>query len=198
MTVHLIHGFNVSDGGRGSVGRLQPHIPGAEIAHDYGWAGLVGLRCKNQKAIREILPKIKQGDVLIGHSNGALICWELARRLKGKLGAVIVINPAMRRDALWPAGLPVLCLSNTDDWIVTLGRAWGRLASVGGLAPHGWGAAGRYGFTTGQKNVKSWNTANPLVWGDNAVSGHSALFSDDKVAYWGSRITEWLYRRRLL
>jgi len=190
VTVHLIHGFNVSDGGKGSIGQLRPHLPGSELLHNYGWTGLLMLRCTNREAVRQILPKIKPGDFLIGHSNGALICWELAELLGDKLGGVVVINPALRRDTLWRPGLPVLCLHNSKDWVVQLGRVWGRLVSLGGLNPHGWGAAGRYGFnpTTTVANI---NTADEEIW-EWPVQGHSSIFKPGAVAYWAGIIDQWI------
>lgn len=192
MTVHLIHGFNVWDGGQGSVGKLRPFIKGTETLHDYGYTELFMLRCANRRAVTQILAHIKPGDFLVGHSNGGLICWELARILKDKLGGIVVINPALRRDSLWPHEVPVLCLHNSKDWIVQLGRAWSRLVSMGGLNFHGWGAAGRYGFdNTNGGRVANFDTADEEIWGE-PVQGHSAIFEDDAVAYWGHIIDQWI------
>ena len=216
MTTWVIHGFNVSDGGKGSVGKLVPHLPGRVELYDYGWTGLLSLRCRNRQVVSDLLKRIKPGDILIGHSNGGLICWELAARLRDKLAAVVVINPALRRDARGPDDLPVLCIHNSTDWVVQLGRIWGRLVTPGdgwedyalnlatkgkwravgrahqmlNIAPHGWGAAGRYGFTTSQagKSVTNWDSA--MEWWDGGVKGHSGVF--DKPEYWGRMITAWL------
>lgn len=215
MTVWLIHGFNVTDGGEGSIGKLAPCLPGDVQMYDYGWTGLITLRCRNRKVVSDLLKRIKPGDILIGHSNGALICWELAMRLRDRLGAVVVINPSMRRDTRWPDGLPVLCVHNSTDWVVQLGRIWGRLVTPGDgwedyalnlatsgkwkaveraqrvmqITPHGWGAAGRYGFTAGQDaTVTNWDSA--MEWWDGGVSGHSGVFT--KPDYWGRMISAWL------
>lgn len=190
MTVHLIHGFNVSDGGEGSIGNLRPFIDGAEKLHNYGWTGLLMLRCTNRQAIKNIIPKIKPGDIIIGHSNGALICWELAQIFGKSLGGVVVINPALRRDTLWPIGVHVLCLYNSTDWVVQLGRIWGRLVSLGGLNPHGWGAAGRYGFKE-TCTVTCFDTADGLIW-RRPAKGHSGLFKPGVVGYWGYIINDWI------
>lgn len=74
--VHLIHGFNVSDGGEKSILRLIPfleHHGIPYIAHDYGWVGPILLRWRNDKTVQDIKDSIEPGDILIGHSNGALI-----------------------------------------------------------------------------------------------------------------------------
>lgn len=189
MTTWLVHGFNVTDGGRGSVGRLKPHLAGDVRGFSYGWTGLLKLRVTNAQATRQLLARVKPGDVLIGHSNGALVCLNVAREFQ-RLGAVVVINPALRRDTRWPSGLPVLCLANSTDWVVQVGRAWSRLVSLGGLTPHGWGAAGRYGFTAGQPHVSSWDTAAGH-WGVPA-EGHSGIFAPRCVKYWGALVRSWL------
>ena len=195
MTVHLVHGFNVYDGGRNTVARLAPYFPpGTARVHNYGWTGLLRLRRVNRRAVDDLMAAVKPGDFLIGHSNGALICWEVAQRLGAQLGGVVVINPSMRRDTLWPEGLPVLCLANATDWVVQMGRAWGRLVSLGGLTPHGWGAAGRYGFTAGQRNVVSLDTSDS--WWTEPVKGHSGVFHPPGLDYWGAKVAGWVDRPR--
>ena len=183
MTVHLVHGFNVSDGGKDTVRRLEPFIPGSEIAYDYGWTGLLFLKCNNAKAIAHIEPRIKPGDILIGHSNGALIIWQLVQKHADKLAGVILINPALRRDTIWPDGLQVLCLYNSTDWVVQLGRIWARLVSLGGLRFHGWGAAGRYGFDQKSETLSNWDTNSNAF--SVRVEGHSGLFKEPGLTYWG-------------
>jgi pimeloyl-ACP methyl ester carboxylesterase len=183
VSIILLHGFNVADGGRNSVRKLEPYIEGVEIAPDYGWTGVIGLRCANRRAIETIGPTLKRGDVLIGHSNGALICWELAIRYPNKIAGVIVINPALRRDTLWPESLPVMCVHNATDWVVELGRMWARLVSLGGLNFHGWGAAGRHGFTSRQARVRNWDSSKGLI--SKPVRGHSGLFKRPQVEPWG-------------
>lgn len=188
MTVYLLHGFNVGDGGKNTIARLEPYLPGTEVLHAYGWVGLIRLRCVNARTVQELEREVQPGDVVVGHSNGCLIAWELSRRVH--LGAVVCINPALRRDTLWSSDTPVLCLHNSTDWVVQLGRWWGRLTSLGGIRPHGWGAAGRYGFDP-QENVACWDTAAPY-W-PHPVKGHSGVFKDpEALAYWGHAIAGWL------
>lgn len=191
MTTWLVHGFNVSDGGRGSIGRLKPYLEGDVRRFSYGWTGLLKLRVTNRQAERQLLQLVRPGDVLIGHSNGALVCHRVAQRLGDQLAAVVVINPALRRDTRWPDSLPVLCLANSTDWVVQLGRVWSRLVSLGRVVPQGWGAAGRYGFTSHQPNVTNYDTA--MAWWTYPVRGHSGLFEGRTAPrYWGGMIRTWL------
>lgn len=188
MTTWVVHGFNVWDGGEGSVGALLPFIDDGRL-HSYGWTGLVGLPCANSRAVRSLLETIEPGDSIVAHSNGSLIAWQTAQIVP--LSAVVCINPALRRDTVWPDSLPTLCLHNSTDWVVQLGRVWGRLTDWDGVKAAGWGAAGRYGFTQGQDNVKNWDTAAPY-WG-RPVAGHSGMFKEPRDAeYWGGLIRSWL------
>lgn len=194
MTVHLIHGFNVTDGGKGSIRKLGPFISSITVPHDYGYAGLITLRCVNAKAVDQITLLIKRGDFLVCHSNGCLIAWHIANKLRWKLGGVVVINAALRRDTQWPSYLPVLCLHNSSDNIVQLGRAWSRLVSLGGIHPHGWGAAGKYGLDAGRipnNFVENLDTADD--WWGYPVKGHSGMFKDKYTAeFWADIINSWM------
>lgn len=189
MTAWLLHGFNVSDGGTDTVGLLEPYLPGTERIIDHGWAGPITVASVNDDAVAELVSRAKPGDVVIGHSNGCLIAWRAAQQVR--FGAVVTINPALRRDTLWPHGMPVLNLYNSTDWVVQLGRIWGRLVTATGLETLGWGAAGRYGFTSGQSDVCNLDTHAPY-W-PHPVSGHSGVFRDDEALdYWGRYINQWI------
>lgn len=187
-TAHLIHGFNVSDGGARTVGRLRPSLEAAGWRvrlHDYGWTGPLLLRLANRRVVRELQAAIAPGDVVIGHSNGCLIAWQLAEC--SRLSAVVCIQPALRRDTRWCT--PVLCLYNRHDWAVRFGRLWARLASRLTRRWHGWGAAGASGFAPGP-NITNWDTADPSVYAP--ARGHSAVFQEPALTLWGSRIRRWL------
>lgn len=185
---HLIHGFNVSDGGRGSVRRLARWLPDP-VPHTYGWVFLLRLRWINDRTVEEMLPTIRPGDVLIAHSNGCLIAWRLVMA-GAPVAAVVCIQPALRRDTHWPERLPVLCCHNQDDGAVGWGRIWGRFISVANpwRNRHGWGAAGKHGFTAGQALVTNWDT------GDDAIpaTGHSGIFREPALSRWGPKISRWL------
>lgn len=185
MTCWAIHGINVWDGGRDSIGSLLPYLDDASL-HEYGWTGLVGLPCANDRAVRSLLKVIRPCDSIVAHSNGCLIAWQVAQIVT--LSSVVCINPALRRDTIWPSGLPVLCLHNSTDWVVQLGRIWGRLTDWDGVRANGWGSAGRHGFTTEQDTVYNWDTsADHWVF---QVKGHSGIFT--RASYWGPIIGRWV------
>ena len=185
MTTWLIHGFNVRDMGKGSIDKLLHYIPNS-LDYDYGYVGLISLKKVNRRTINEFLEVIKPGDTIVAHSNGCLIAYQIAERIP--IDAIVCINPALRRDTIWPENTAVLCLANKTDWIVELGRIWARLVSLGCIKTHGWGSAGRHGFTSDQPNVKNWHT-DDWFW-LYPVTGHSGLFKNPK--YWGGMISKWL------
>jgi hypothetical protein len=188
MATHLIHGFNVWDGGRGSILRLSQWLTEPR-SYDYGWVFLLRLRWVNDRTVEEMLPTIAPGDVLVAHSNGCLIAWRLVMA-GAPVSAVVCIQPALRRDTRWPDTLPVLCLHNPHDWAVALGRVWGRLVSVANpwRERHGWGAAGRHGFTSGQPMVVNWDTSD----GYPPAEGHSAVFDEPALYRFGPAIARWI------
>lgn len=192
MRVHLFHGFNVWDGGKGTTDRLAPFLKAKGhivIEQDYGWVGLLGLRFRNRSVVEKAAEQIRSGDVIIAHSNGCLIAWELAN-MGLPIRAVICIQPALRRDSLWPMTAKVLCLHNDGDIPVRLSRIWGRFVSVANpfRDRHGWGAAGSHGFTSRQPNVENWNTGKGIA----PVRGHSTIFQHEALEYWGPQICSWL------
>lgn len=190
MTTIVTHGFNVSDGGRGSVGKMLSHLPGDPLLFSYGFAGPFSLPCKNKRALKLLLKLVKPGDDLIAHSNGALLAWAVAWRIP--LRSVVVINPALRRDARWPPGLPVLCVHNSNDWICKyLARWWSRLYQPDGIQRQGWGSAGYYGFTRNQPHVENWDTWENYWIKPIKESTHSGLFRDENVKYWTGLIGNW-------
>lgn len=194
MRVHLIHGFNVSDGGRGSIGRLQEHLRAAglePVLHDYGWTGPLRLRLRNRATVRHLLSQIEPGEAVAAHSNGALIVRNIVLEDPYRISAAALIQPCVRRDLIWPAQLQVLCLHNPFDYAVQAGRMWGRLSTtVTPFAPHGWGAAGYYGFTVQQDNVTCWDTSADY-WKVPA-RGHSTVLRPPAVDYWGRLVAAWI------
>jgi len=188
--IRLVHGFNVWDGGASTIDRFKPFLPPPIVEDDYGWTFLIGVRFRNAEAVERIAREIQPGTVLIGHSNGALICWKVAQLCPDKILGVVTINAALRRDTLWPPGIEVLNLYNPFDLAVLVGRWWSRLVSLGGIRRHGWGAAGRYGFSAGQANVRSVDTSSE-VWQVRAAR-HSGIFSPEAARHWGRFTGRWV------
>jgi pimeloyl-ACP methyl ester carboxylesterase len=195
MRTHLIHGFNVRDNGGKTTGALAEFLRGEVIEHPYGWGRfplmlprLFFVGDTNRRAISRIADSIQDGDFIIAHSNGCLIAWELCIMLPGKIAGVVCVNPSMRGDTTWPIDVPVLCLYNSRDWVVQLGRAWSRLVSLGGFHFHGWGAAGRYGFWGLPPGSDQIDVAEHRQF---PSTGHSAIFKPPVLVFWATVIRRW-------
>lgn len=149
---HLVHGFNVRDGGRSSMGPVAPHClqAGWRPSHfEWGWSGLLMLRMKTRTAARELAERLEPGQLIVTHSHGWNVAMAAARLRPECPIQVIGYNPAARRDVeLPPSVARSVVLYAPDDWVVTAGRFWRRLTTMNPrrwFQPHPWGRLGRYG-----------------------------------------------------
>lgn len=189
MTAHLLHGAFVL--GEPKIQQLAQYTPGPDLLHKYGFAAPPLIKIANWRAINDIESKLESGDTLVGHSNGCLIAYKLVERMiaQGKTPkAVVTIAPAMRRDTEWPPGdYRVLCIYNPYDWVVEAGRVWGRLFGAETGIAHGWGAAGRKGFTTPDTRISNF-PANRDGWEQH-------ILPDEYIDHVGPKIKRWLELR---
>ena len=197
-TVHLIHGFNVTDGGKGTVGHLSVLFQalGYDVKlHDYGWTGPFLLRFTNDSVVDKLKSIIKPEDHIVGHSNGCYIAYDLIEA-GVECKSVVCIQPALRRDTVWGNGVKnVLCIYNDEDWAVRAGKWWRYVTYLNPWSwfqPHSWGAAGYFGFTTHDKRITHWKS-NDKVWGIPA-SGHSEIFKPKQFGFWGNKIANWVHK----
>lgn len=153
----LVHGFNVKDGGAGTVDQLAPWITAAGYEcdtdeTDYGYFGLLDVRLRNGKRRRRVLYRLarafERADVIITHSNGANFTHQALDMLpdtfvNSKL--VIHISPALDRNALIPNAVKKMLVMHTphDKWV--------RLSTY--LPGHPWGRMGAFGYDGGDKRV---------------------------------------------
>ena len=135
----LVHGFNVRDGGRGSVLKLAPYLEAVGIEprpFRYGFLGLAGVKAFDAKIAQMLFDAVDEGDYFIGHSNGCCV-GHMAAKLGARFAAMAYINPALDRDAplakqvgrldVWhsPSDLPVKLAR-----LIPFAR-WGDMGSVG-------------------------------------------------------------------
>lgn len=165
----FVHGFNVTDGGAGTTGKLARRLEhlGESAQFRYGWLGLLGVRLFDGRFARMLAGMVTHGAVGIGHSNGCLILHRAASD-GAPFRHLILINPALDADVAFPPSVErVDVLHNSDDTVV----------SVGSLLPfHGWGDMGRRGATWPDWRVRNYDTR--ALFG---ASGHSAVFSDEVI-----------------
>lgn len=189
MRVHLIHGIHSN--GVGNTGKLAPYFRDAGFdvfARRYGWAfaspailpGLVDWQ--NQRRAKRLAETIADGDAIICHSNGAAVAWYIQAEHR-ELSALILVNPALDRDADFHNVTRVLCLHNAGDDVV----GWSSLVPFSS-----WGAMGRDGYAGTLANVVNVDGANPPD-GLPKLWGHSALFDDYCLPHWGPALARELF-----
>lgn len=147
--VVLVHGFNVTDGGRDTIDRLAPllarsgYIVDTDGA-DYGYFGLLAIRFFGGKRKRAVLDRLMRAfvraDVIITHSNGANFATQALNRfgpgyMESKL--VIHISPALNKKTRVPQAVKRMLVMHTPHdlpvWLssLLLFHPWGKMGKVG-------------------------------------------------------------------
>ena len=188
MIVILIHGFNVWDGGRATVGRLAPFFNARGIPHfavNYGHFGLLETRLKNIRVAKRVALACRaaanQKVIVVGHSNGCAIAHLAASEFGAKIDKAVYINPALKKDMPLPDSVPEL-----DVWYSPSDRPV-RLARW--LLPsrmRPWGEMG----ATGYQGVEDSRITNFNKQENYRVqsSEHSDVFTLSKLPFFGSLI----------
>lgn len=185
----LIHGFNVWDGGRGSVGKLRPFFAdlGAPyVMVNYGHFGLLDTRFKNRKIAHRVADavtsaRVKGFDniVVVGHSNGCAIA-HIAATCGAQIDRAVFINPALKKDIEIPASIKSLDVWHSPSDIPV------RLARY--LLPSGarpWGRMGADGYAGNDSRVRNFNKET-----DYQIESreHSDAFDIERITYFGPLI----------
>ncbi len=165
----FVHGFNVTDGGAGTIGKLARRLGhlGESSQFRYGWLGLLDVRLFDRRFAYMLSGMVSHGAVGIGHSNSCPILHRAASD-GAPFRHLILINPALDADVAFPPSVErVDVLHNSDDTVVSLGSL---------LPFHGWGDMGRRGAVRPDGRVRNYDTR--VLFG---VSGHSAVFADEAI-----------------
>ena len=146
MKIVLIHGFNVRDGGKGSIDKLKPFLqdafPVAEIdtdQADYGWHFLIRANFLSWmgSTIDRIANALKDADLVICHSNGANYCMKALLKICNKKIKVCMLSPALNRKYPFNESFnKCLVMHSQDDKTVSLAKyvpfsRWGDMGKVG-------------------------------------------------------------------
>ena len=160
--VILVHGFNVRDGGLGSIDKLIPYIlkAGYDVReYDYGFRLLLGVRWRSKEDAQGLFDLYQPGDIVIGHSNGGHL---IARAIEMGMPVkhAVMIHPALDRDWEPPALHPVeqIHVYYSGQDIATWAAQF--------LPWHKWGAMGTVGPTS----------ADPRLSGHREKASHSGGF----------------------
>lgn len=190
MTIHLIHGIH--DGGASPVERLIPYLnaAGFEVRYpNYGYILGVETRIANPIVCGTLRPYIAPGDILVGHSNGCAIAYDLMRSGAPIAGAVL-INGALEQDIARP--YPVKWIDvywNPGDTITEAAKIGAEI----GITDPVWGQLGHAGYSGGDPAIANINCGATMDM--LAVSGHSDFFTPGKLAAWGPFLTNRLRAR---
>jgi len=184
MKIALLHGFNVSDGGKGTLGLWASTLRDAghdAALLDYGWVGPLRVRIENMDVV-ERLNELRP-DVIIGHSNGAAIAWQYMMQKCATMRGVVCVQPALNVDTVWPWRVNrIITLYNPHDYAVLWGRRWRIVNPVSWFVRHPWGAAGRYGFRKTDRRFTQLNTSIDPVY---PYTGHCiSSLEPSAVKYW--------------
>lgn len=201
-TIHLIHGFNEHHKlQRPKITVLKKLIESKGLPvmiHDYGTWDLVATR-NNDNLARLIYPHVKDGDTLVGFSNGAALIAHL-ERLGVRAKRIVLIQPALAKT--WTPNhftRNITVFWNTGDRATIAGKWWRRLT---GFLPwrwqdrHNWGEMGNTGYTGTDDRYIQYRTDatgddahQQLVHQENQqlppkASGHSAWTRPRNAAWW--------------
>lgn len=139
-TVYLVHGFNVKDGGRASVGRLRRGLQarGHEVRMiKYGFMQRLRVRGCTDGVAHTIASLIPPYSNVVAHSNGANVI-NRAAELGASFNRVWLINPALDDDIALPRTHKVHVFHAPSD-------PWTRLARF--IPFSDWGRQGQIGYT---------------------------------------------------
>jgi hypothetical protein len=158
---------------------LLPYLVPYSVAYpDYGWIAGVETRIVNPIIVGTLKPYIGPEDVLICHSNGCAIAYDLMNRGL-KMAGAIFINGALKQNILRPAGVPWIDVYfNSGDDITEAAKIGAQL----GITDLAWGEMGHAGYVGVDPKITNINCGNTP--GMPVVSGHSDFFT--KLVEWGS------------
>lgn len=186
--VILIHGFNVRDGGAGSILTLAPYFEAAGYRvkrFRYGFTFLLGVRFLCRRFARLLYDMAEDGDIVVAHSNGCLIAM-MAAEMDAEFSHMVFLNPALDRDCPLPAGVGRLDVWHSPSDLAVRAARW--------LLFHRWGDMGAIGYRgLHDKRIRSFNKERDFPISSR---GHSDVFTEPRLSYFAPRIVAEVQRSR--
>lgn len=176
--IHLIHGIHTK--GQSPVEGLIPYLTGFDVRYpDYGYILGVETRIVNPIIVGALLAYIRPGDIIIGHSNGCAIGYDLMLR-RAPIAGAIFINAALEQRIvrLAPTGW-IDVYFNPGDEITEIAK----LGQEAGIYDPVWGEMGHAGYAGSDAAITNINCG--ATTGLPAISGHSDFFTPEKLKGWG-------------
>jgi pimeloyl-ACP methyl ester carboxylesterase len=175
----VLHGIHTSAGDP-AVPSLFPYLPGPHTWPDYGYILALETRRINPAVIGALLPYIGSQDVLVGHSNGCAIAFQVAQKVPVR--GLVLIDAALRRNIVMPAWVEFCHVYfNAGDDITELAEFEADLPASP-VDPM-WGEMGHAGYSGTDPRVQNYDCG--ATAGLPAVSGHSDIFTPEKIKAWG-------------
>lgn len=178
MTIHLIHGIHTQ--GEAPIQGLIPYLPGYDVRYpDYGWISGIETRLVNSIIVGSLKPYVADGDIIIAHSNGCAIAYELMR-MGAALAGAIFINAALEQNITrfkWVSWIDVYF--NAGDQITEVAK----IAAEIGVTDLQWGDMGHAGYVGTDPKITNIDCGRTS--GMPVVSGHSDFFTPEHLASWG-------------
>lgn len=190
MRVHLIHGIHTD--GPSPVKNLIPYLESAGfdvVYPEYGF--ILGIETKviNPIVRGTLLPYIEAGDVIVGHSNGCAIAYNLVNAGVPAIGCVF-INAALEQNIIRPKQVRFIDVYyNPGDEITEAAK----LAEEWGIVDPVWGEMGHAGYSGTDPEIQNTNCG--ATYGMPIDVGHSDFFTPAKLVSWGPFLTKKLLTR---
>ena len=184
MTIHLIHGIHTSARDL-EVRGLIPYLErtGLEVAYpEYGFILGIETRRVNAMIVGTLLPYIKPGDIIVGHSNGCAIAYDLTRAGAEPVGLVLIHAALDRLISLHASIRWCDVYFNEDDTITEAARIGAKL----GITDPSWGEMGHAGY--GGIDGRVTNIDDKHTRGLPECRGHSPEFEPQNLPAWGEYI----------
>jgi hypothetical protein len=181
--IFLLHGIHT--GGPSWIEGFIPYLdPLAVVYPDYGWILGAETRVVNPIVVGCLKPFIQPNDVLICHSNGCAIAYDLMNAGIKMAGAVFV-NGALEQKITRPAGVGWIDVYwNSGDDITEAAK----IGACLGIDDPVWGEMGHAGYLGTDPKITNTNCgATP---GLPALSGHSDMGTPAKFAAWGPFVAQ--------
>lgn len=195
---YLVHGIKTSDKGSDTVMQAAPHIheQTSVFNHAYGFVGPVCAMIRNRSIAKALKVAVDlalgpQAHALgsayaIGHSNGCAIIVN-ALRQGADFSAVVLVNPALKVDTVFPPGdYRVLVIHTEHDMATRAARLLDGLPVIGWFIPDAWGAMGALGYKGTDPRVENLDLTT-------FVDSHSDVWSEEDMAKVGPVMADFLY-----
>lgn len=192
MKVILVHGIHATR--KPATSQLAPYVKeylrerfldgAVEIeVHKYGYAlalpRFIGNWANNRRAAA-LAKRVKNCDVIVGHSNGCTLGY-LVQRDHRRLSGLFLLQPALDNDVAFTGTDHVMVVYNERDDVVEQSR----LARFSA-----WGNMGRVGYKGPSENVRQIDSMSPEPIPPLPYSGHCGFVENGEAVLrsWGREV----------